>query len=112
MMKIKVDRFDKVKAENDALRQSLKQKDEDIAGIITHIVGEYEKATLKARYKILKEYKQGLLVDANVVEEIKLYEESFAKAKASTSAPRMTIEPPSSVVPLITDELNPAVCKP
>ncbi|GMN70229.1 hypothetical protein TIFTF001_039272 [Ficus carica] len=43
-------------------------------GLVTRIVGEYEKATLKARYELLKEYKQGLLVDANVVEEIKLYE--------------------------------------
>lgn len=33
-------------------------------------MGKYEKATLKAHYELLKEHKQGLLVDADVVEEI------------------------------------------
>ncbi|GMN21558.1 hypothetical protein TIFTF001_040054 [Ficus carica] len=50
------------------------KRDKDIVELVTHIVDEYEKGTLKARYELLKEYKQGLLVDANVVEEIKLYE--------------------------------------
>ncbi|GMN59291.1 hypothetical protein TIFTF001_028387 [Ficus carica] len=81
-------------------------------GLVALIVGKYEKATLKARYKILKEYKQGLLIDANVVEEIKLYDESLTEAETSTSAPRMTVEPPSLVVPSITNELNPSVFKP
>lgn len=39
----------------------MKQKDEDIIGIITHIVSEYEKATLNGHYELLKEYKQAFL---------------------------------------------------
>ncbi|GMN74977.1 hypothetical protein TIFTF001_052494 [Ficus carica] len=83
MMKTMVDRFDKAKAKNGALRESIKQKDKDITGLVTRIVGEYEKANLKDHYEFLKEYKQGLLIDADVVEEIKLYEESLAKVEAN-----------------------------
>ena len=49
MMKLMVDRFDKAKTENGSLRQLIKQKDEDIIQFVTRIVGEDEKATLKAR---------------------------------------------------------------
>ncbi|GMN49580.1 hypothetical protein TIFTF001_018746 [Ficus carica] len=112
MIKSMVDRFDKVKAENCALRESIKQKDEDIVGLVTRIVGKYEKATLKAHYELLKEYKQGLLVDADIAEKIELYKESIAKAEALTSAPNTNVEPPTAVIPASTDEINPVAFKP
>ncbi|GMN63882.1 hypothetical protein TIFTF001_032956 [Ficus carica] len=40
MMRSMVDRFDKAKAENDALRESIKQKDGDIEGHVAHIMGK------------------------------------------------------------------------
>ncbi|GMN47331.1 hypothetical protein TIFTF001_016514 [Ficus carica] len=46
--------------ENDVLKQTIKQKDVDIKGLVACVVDEYEKATLKARYELLKEYKEGL----------------------------------------------------
>lgn len=59
------------------------------------MVDEYSKATLKARYKLLKKYKQGLLVEGDVDEEIKLYEESLVEAEASTSATKSNVVPPA-----------------
>ncbi|GMN64925.1 hypothetical protein TIFTF001_033998 [Ficus carica] len=91
MMRNMVDRFEKLKAENDALKELIKQKDGDIVGIVACIVGEHEKAILKARYELLKEYKQGFFVDVDVVEEIKLYEESLVEAKALMSTPGIVI---------------------
>ena len=44
MMKATVDKFDKVKAENEALKETVKQKDADISGLVARIVGEYERA--------------------------------------------------------------------
>ncbi|GMN33542.1 hypothetical protein TIFTF001_044809 [Ficus carica] len=90
IIKSMVDRFDKVKAENDALRKSIMHKDVDIIGLVTRIMGEHEKANLK----------------------IELYEESLAEAEASTSAPRTTVEPPTLTVPSTIDELNPVTFKP
>ncbi|GMN44747.1 hypothetical protein TIFTF001_013944 [Ficus carica] len=72
---------------------------------------KFKKATLKARYELLEEYKQSLLVDIDVVEEIELYEESLAEAEASSSAHRMNFEPPTAAVPTTTDEINPVACK-
>ncbi|GMN46217.1 hypothetical protein TIFTF001_015405 [Ficus carica] len=83
-------------------------KDEDIVGLITYIVSEYNKATLKARYELLKEYKQGLLVDADVAEEIDLYEESLAEAKASSSTYHTNVEPPIAMA----DVINVVACNP
>ncbi|GMN59299.1 hypothetical protein TIFTF001_028400 [Ficus carica] len=74
-------------------------RNEDIAWFVTRIVGEDEKATLKALYELLKEYKQGFLGDVDVVEEIELYEESLTEAKASTSTPTTNVEPPTAGVP-------------
>ena len=51
-MKSMVDRFDKVKAKNDALKVSIMYKDVDIVGLVTRIMGKYEKATFKAHYNI------------------------------------------------------------
>ncbi|GMN63756.1 hypothetical protein TIFTF001_032833 [Ficus carica] len=66
---------------------------------------------LEATDRFEKEYKQGLFVDVNVVEEIELYEESLVEAEASTSAAGMNVEPPTSVIPLITKNPNLATYK-
>lgn len=110
-MKAMVDRFDRTKVENDALKKSIKQKDEDIAGLVTRIIGEYEKATFKARCELLKEYKQGLLVDVDVDEEIELYVESIAVAGAPTSAPSTSVQPATAVCTM-EDEISPVVLEP
>ncbi|GMN25492.1 hypothetical protein TIFTF001_043900 [Ficus carica] len=60
--------------------------------LVPRVVGEYERTTLKARYELLKEYKQGLLVDTNVEEEIELFEESITEADVQTSAPITSFE--------------------
>ena len=70
MMKIMVGRFDEAKAKIEALEESVKQKEADDFVLIARIVGEYERASLKAHYELLKEYKQCLLIDAEVDEEI------------------------------------------
>ncbi|GMN64234.1 hypothetical protein TIFTF001_033310 [Ficus carica] len=62
--------------------------------------------TLKERYDLLKEYKQGLFVDTDVDEEIKLYEDSLTEARGPSSAPADVAVPtlndqgPTSVEPL------------
>ncbi|GMN46179.1 hypothetical protein TIFTF001_015363 [Ficus carica] len=55
-----------------------------------------DRATLKAQYYLLKEYKQGLLVDADVEEEIELYEDSLAEVGGSSSAPVDVAAPTSN----------------
>ncbi|GMN56147.1 hypothetical protein TIFTF001_025262 [Ficus carica] len=47
MIKSMVDSLKNTKAENDALKESIKLKDEDITGLVACVVGEYEKAFLK-----------------------------------------------------------------
>lgn len=64
MMKTMVDRFDEAKAKIEALEEMVKQKDVDNSVLVTLVVCEYEMAALKARHEFLKEYKQGLIVDA------------------------------------------------
>ncbi|GMN19240.1 hypothetical protein TIFTF001_045151 [Ficus carica] len=85
--KVMVNRFDEAQAKIGALKEMVKQKDADNSVLIARIVDAYKKATLKARYDLLKEYKQGLLVDADVEEEIELYEESLAEVGDSSSTP-------------------------
>ena len=99
-------------AENKALKEAVKQKDADITGLVAHVVGEYKMATLKARYELLKEYKQGLLIDTDVEEEIELYEEATAEARAPTSTPCKNIEQLTTAVPSTVDEIRPVTVKP
>ncbi|GMN58295.1 hypothetical protein TIFTF001_027390 [Ficus carica] len=61
-----------MKVENDALKETVKKNDVDIAGLVAHMIDEYSKATLKACYELLNEYKQGLLVEGDVDKEIEL----------------------------------------
>ncbi|GMN33604.1 hypothetical protein TIFTF001_046728 [Ficus carica] len=46
----------------------------------------FEKATLKARYDILKDYKAGLLDEAQIDEEIEMFEEDYPDEVRSLSA--------------------------
>ncbi|GMN43969.1 hypothetical protein TIFTF001_013174 [Ficus carica] len=59
MMKVMVDKFDEAQAK-------IKSLEADNSSLAAQILDAFEKATLKARYDILKEYKQGLLVDTEV----------------------------------------------
>lgn len=52
----------------------------------------------KARNELLKEYKQGLLIEGDVDQEIELCEESLAEAKASTFAAKMNVKLPAPAV--------------
>ena len=60
----------------------------------------------------MKEYKQGLLVEADVVDEIELYEEYLVNVEASISVPNTNVETPTAAVLASTDEINPATFKP
>ncbi|GMN47317.1 hypothetical protein TIFTF001_016500 [Ficus carica] len=66
MMKVMLNRFDESQAKIGALKEMVKQKDADNSVLIARIVDAYERATLKARYDLLKEYKQDLLVDTDI----------------------------------------------
>ncbi|GMN68358.1 hypothetical protein TIFTF001_037434 [Ficus carica] len=87
MMKVMLDRFNETLAKIKTLEESLKEKEADNSVLVARIVDAYERATLKAHYDLLKEYKQGLLVDANVEEEIELYKDFLAEAGGSSFAP-------------------------
>ena len=71
-MKVMVDRFNEATTKIKTLEESLKQKEADNSMLVACIVDAYERTTLKARYDLLKEYKQGLLVSTKVEEEIEL----------------------------------------
>ena len=93
------------------MRQRPKAKEVYNSVLVAHIVDAYERATFKAHYDILKEYKKGLLVDADVEEEIELFEDSLAETRDSSSAAvaataptsnepePVSVEPPSNVDP-------------
>ncbi|GMN61291.1 hypothetical protein TIFTF001_030442 [Ficus carica] len=109
MMKAMVNKFDEAKAKNEALKETVKQKDVDILRLVTRIVGEYERATLKAHYELLKEYRRGLLVNADVDEEIELFEESTAEVGDPPSAPSSSIEQVATVAPTADEPRHVAV---
>ncbi|GMN65352.1 hypothetical protein TIFTF001_034417 [Ficus carica] len=98
MMKVMVDMFDEAHAK-------IQKLEADNSVLVAKIVDAYEKSTLKARYDLLKEYKQGLLVDAEVDDEIELYKDTLDKAGCSSSAladktiPASNDQGPSGVEP-------------
>ncbi|GMN20599.1 hypothetical protein TIFTF001_034364 [Ficus carica] len=71
----------------DMMEIMVRRFDEAQAKIKITILDAFEKATLKPRYDLLKEYRQGLLVDAEVDEEIELYEDTLDDAGCSSYAP-------------------------
>ncbi|GMN64740.1 hypothetical protein TIFTF001_033803 [Ficus carica] len=112
LMKIMVSRFDKAKVKIEALEESVKQKKADNSILVARIFGEYERATLKARYELLNEYKQHLLVDAKVDEEIELFEESAAEAGDPSSAPSTSIDQIATIALAAENEMTPFVVEP
>ncbi|GMN67951.1 hypothetical protein TIFTF001_037011 [Ficus carica] len=90
----------------------MKQKDSDIEELVACVVSEYEKATLKARYELLKEYKQGLFVYVNVEEEIELYEESNPEAGAPISTPSTSVKHLVTTASTDANEIKPPAIEP
>ncbi|GMN47464.1 hypothetical protein TIFTF001_016628 [Ficus carica] len=91
--------------ENDRSRRA---KLEDIEPLASQIMNAFEKATIKARYDILKDYKAGLLDEAQIDEEIEMFEEdypeevrslSYVPALAPTETEPSNVEPPSQANP-------------
>ena len=80
-MKVMVDRYNEATTKIKTLEELLKQKEADNSMLVARIVDAYERTTLKTRYDLLKEYKKGLLVDADVEEEIELFEDPLPKPK-------------------------------
>ncbi|GMN64801.1 hypothetical protein TIFTF001_033875 [Ficus carica] len=74
------------------------------AALATQIMNAFEKATFKARYDILKDYKAGLLDETQIDEEIEMFEEDYPEevrslssvpASAPTEAGPSNVEPPA-----------------
>ena len=98
MAKVIVDRYNEAQARIQALesdKTSIEAKNATLvaekASLIAKIENAYERATVKARYDLLKDYKQGLLVEAEIDEEIEVYELLDDKPPAQASG---EIEPP------------------
>ncbi|GMN25352.1 hypothetical protein TIFTF001_049211 [Ficus carica] len=78
-MKTLVKRFDEGQAR-------IKSLEAENAALASQIMDAFEKATLKARYDILKDYKAGLLDEAQIDEEIEMFEEDYPDEARSLSA--------------------------
>ncbi|GMN66528.1 hypothetical protein TIFTF001_035597 [Ficus carica] len=105
-------RFRDDKASADSLiseLQTLNQTAKEGADMMKIMDG---RATLKASYELLKEYKQGILVDAEVDEEIELFEESITEPRDPSSAPIMSIKKVDKVAPAIASDLMPLAVEP
>ena len=107
MMKVIVERYNEATAKISSLEADNTRLVAENAKLVADIVNEYSRATLKARYDLLKEYKQGLLVDADIDEEIELYEESQEESAptdkpvpATNNEEPVFVEPPATVDPL------------
>ena len=85
MMEVMVNRFDEAQAK-------IKSLEAEKAVLATQILDAFERATIKARYDLLKQYKQGLFVDAEIEEELDLWKDEF---EGPSSAPATSIEPTS-----------------
>ncbi|GMN70130.1 hypothetical protein TIFTF001_039175 [Ficus carica] len=100
-METLVKRFDEGQAR-------IKSLEAENAALATQIMDAFEKATLKARYDILKDYKAGLLDEAQIDEEIEMFEEDYPEevrslstvpASASAEAENVNVEPPFEANP-------------
>ncbi|GMN54014.1 hypothetical protein TIFTF001_023144 [Ficus carica] len=98
-METLVKRFDKGRAK-------IKSLEVENAVLATQIMDAFKKATFKTRYDILKDYKAGLLDEAQIDEEIEMFEENYPKevrslssvpASAPTEAEPSNVEPPAQV---------------
>ncbi|GMN69688.1 hypothetical protein TIFTF001_038732 [Ficus carica] len=100
-METLVKRFDEGQAR-------IKSLEAENAALATQIMDAFEKATLKARYDILKDYKAGLLNEAQIDEEIEMFEEDYpdevrslstVPASASAEAENVNVQPPVEANP-------------
>ncbi|GMN27996.1 hypothetical protein TIFTF001_044185 [Ficus carica] len=78
-METLVKRFDEGQAR-------IKSLEAENAALATQIMDAFEKATLKARYDILKDYKAGLLDEVQIDEEIEMFEEDYPDEVRNLSA--------------------------
>lgn len=80
--------FEESQARINSLEANKAALEAEKAALATQILDPTEKATFKARYDILKDYKEGLLDEAQVDEEIEMFEEDFPEeVRRSSSAP-------------------------
>ncbi|GMN68239.1 hypothetical protein TIFTF001_037312 [Ficus carica] len=95
-METLVKRFDEGQAR-------IKSLEAENAALATQIMDAFEKATLKAQYDILKDYKAGLLDEVQIDEEIEMFEEDYpdevrnlsaVPASVPAEAENMNVEPP------------------
>ncbi|GMN56098.1 hypothetical protein TIFTF001_025212 [Ficus carica] len=100
-METLVKRFDEGQAK-------IKSLEAENAALATQIMDAFEKATLKAQYDILKDYKAGLLDEAQIDEEIEMFEEDYpdevrslssVPASAPIEAEPADVEPPVQANP-------------
>ncbi|GMN20249.1 hypothetical protein TIFTF001_043045 [Ficus carica] len=100
-METLVKRFDESQAK-------IKSLETENAALAAQIMDAFEKATLKARYDILKDYKAGLLDEAQIDEEIEMFEEDYpdevrslssVPASEPTEAEPADVEPPAQANP-------------
>ncbi|GMN58688.1 hypothetical protein TIFTF001_027794 [Ficus carica] len=100
-METLVKRFDEGQAR-------IKSLEAENAALAAQIMDAFEKATLKARYDILKDYKAGLLDEAQIDEEIEMFEEDYpdearslssVPASVPTEAEPADVEPPAQANP-------------
>ncbi|GMN69387.1 hypothetical protein TIFTF001_038437 [Ficus carica] len=92
----------------DEAQAKIKSLEVENAALATQIMDAFEKATFKARYNILKDYKAGLLDEAQIDEEIEMFEEDYPEevrslssvpASAPTEAEPSKVEPPAQANP-------------
>ncbi|GMN34981.1 hypothetical protein TIFTF001_042147 [Ficus carica] len=88
----------------DEAQAKIKSLEIENAALATQIMDAFEKAIFKARYDILKDYKAGLLDEAQIDEEIEMFEEDYPEevrilssvpTSAPTEAEPSNVEPPS-----------------
>ncbi|GMN49593.1 hypothetical protein TIFTF001_018752 [Ficus carica] len=66
-------------------QERIKSLEAENAALATQIMDAFEKAILKARYDILKDYKAGLLNEVQIDEEIEMFEEDYPDEARSLS---------------------------
>ena len=71
----------------DEVQARIKALEAENAAFAAQITDVFEKATIKARYDILKDYKAGLLDETQVNEEIEMFEEDYPEEVRSLSVP-------------------------
>ena len=91
----------------DESQEKIKSLEAQNAALVAQILSASEKATIKARYDILMDYREGLLDETTIEDEIKEFEEDFpdeARRSSPVPAPTPMEAGPSDVEP--TDQAN------